>query len=179
MRDSFDSSFAHVLSWEGGYTDDPQDPGGATNKGITRRTLAEWKGRAVTKEEVRELTVEEAKRIYRGLYWDKINGDELPCGIDLAVFDAAVNQGPKRAAKFLQKALGVKADGVIGPVTVAAAHRWATGHSWRLKELLRQLHVQRAVSYASLLTFKAFGRGWMARLFDTHDKAVAMMGGQA
>ena len=95
---NFDRALTAVLRHEGGYVDHPSDPGGATNLGVTRATLAQWRGRAVSKAEVKALTRAEAAKIYRALYWDEIAGDALPAGLDFAVFDYCVNSGPGRAA---------------------------------------------------------------------------------
>ena len=95
---NFEASLAAVLKHEGGYADHPSDPGGATNLGVTRATLTRWRGRPVSKAEIRALTRAEAAKIYRALYWDEIAGDVLPAGLDFAVFDYCVNSGPGRAA---------------------------------------------------------------------------------
>ena len=127
MKESFDHALHHVLKFEGGYVNHPLDPGGATNLGITRATLARFRGRRVSKSDVRALTLEEAGQIYRAQYWDACHCSNLPPGLDLAVFDCAVNQGVRRARKILQRALGVKADGLIGSVTLATSPTAAPG----------------------------------------------------
>lgn len=119
------ANFDHCLAWillrEGGYVDDPADAGGATNMGITRATLADWRGAPVTAEDVRTLTRDEAGAIYRARYWNPIRGDDLPAGVDLICLDAAVMSGTARAARLLQQAVGAEPDGAIGPLTLAAA----------------------------------------------------------
>ena len=112
---NFNPCLTFVLWAEGGYVDDPLDPGGATNLGITLGVLREWRHTAVTKSDVQNLTREEAGAIYRARYWNAIRGDELPAGVDLMVFDACVNLGPGRSARMLQAAVGVAQDGAIGP----------------------------------------------------------------
>jgi hypothetical protein len=102
---NFDRALTLVLQSEGGYADDPRDPGGATNRGITRATLARWRGRPVSKAELRALGRAEAAAIYRALYWDALRGDDLPAGLDIALFDYGVNSGPARAARTLQAVL--------------------------------------------------------------------------
>lgn len=103
-----------VLEYEGGFVNHPRDPGGATNMGITRRTLAAWRGHPVSVQDVRDLTKSEAMAIYKAHYWDAVQGDRLPRGLDYAVYDYAVNSGPGRAARDLQRCLGVTVDGIIG-----------------------------------------------------------------
>ena len=123
MRTSFDTALATVLAAEGGFSNDPRDPGGATFRGITLATLSGARGRPVTVAELKALDRAEIATIYRRSYWDTVAGDALPAGLDLAVFDLAVHSGPHRAAVLLQGLLGVATDGRIGPVTLAAARR--------------------------------------------------------
>ena len=94
MNRNFERALSLVLEHEGGYVDHPRDPGGATNLGITLDTLSSWLGRVATKADVLALKVSDVGPIYRRRYWDTIEGDELPDGLDYAVFDFAVNSGP-------------------------------------------------------------------------------------
>jgi lysozyme family protein len=107
-------------SIEGGYCNRAIDKGGPTNHGITQATLADYRGRPCSVDDVKALTAAEAKAIYRKNYWAAIHGDELPAGVDLMTFDLAVNSGPQRAKRYLQIAAGVVDDGVIGPGTLKA-----------------------------------------------------------
>lgn len=108
MKGNFRELLPKVLVHEGGYVDDPQDPGGETNKGITHKTYDAWRKRqGQPTRSVKHITPEEVAEIYRQQYWNKIAGDDLPSGVDYAVFDFAVNSGPSRAAQFLQRAVGV------------------------------------------------------------------------
>ncbi|SFQ52600.1 glycoside hydrolase family 108 protein [Donghicola eburneus] len=159
----------HVLRWEGGYVDHPRDPGGATNHGITRATLAAHRGRAVSKQDVRNLTIAEAGEIYRPKYWNKVKGDQLPDGMDLVAFDGGVNSGPSRGVRWLQKGLGVAADGAIGPVTLEAAQTARTGVS-----IIQRACAARMGFLQKLGTWSTFGRGWARRVADTEATAVAM-----
>lgn len=170
VQANFDLALKHVLEFEGGYSDHPRDPGGATNFGITTGVLSEFRGRPVTKQDVRMLTLAEAARIYRSRYWDAVSCDHLPSGINLAVFDCAVNQGVGRAARFLQLAARVKIDGIIGPVTIDAVN--AAGQD----SLLREFMAQRMRSYGLLgRLFRTFGLGWSRRLMATHAAALQLM----
>jgi lysozyme family protein len=169
MRDNFEICLAHVLSHEGGYSDHPSDPGGATNLGITRAVLEAWRGVAVTEADVKALTRAEAAAIYRKRYWDAVRGDELPAGLDLAVFDCAVNQGVSRAAHILQATVGVLQDGKIGPITLAAVHRGSV-HGGIL-----EFQARRMVAYGLLASlFKVFGLGWARRLTSTVHAAISL-----
>ena len=159
-----------VRVYEGGYSDHPLDPGGATNLGITMAELGKWRGGAVSKADVKALTWDEAAAIYRRKYWDAMRCDDLPAGIDLAVYDCAVNQGVGRAARYLQQASGAKVDGIMGPVTVAAVSMVDPG------TLLAEFMAQRMLGYGLLQKlFKTFGLGWSRRLMGIHSLSRAML----
>jgi lysozyme family protein len=162
----FDICLAAVLREEGGFSDHPADPGGATNMGITRRTLADWRGvspwQSLDVAAVKALTREEAARIYRARYWDACAADHLPAGLDLAVFDFAVNSGPVRAVRTLQELVGTDGDGIVGPRTLAAVRDRAQRGGMRL---LIGLYCDRRLAFLeSLATFAVFGRGWSRRV---------------
>ena len=117
---TFDEAFDILMEHEGGYSNHPSDPGGETMWGVTKRVALQegYLG------EMRLLPKETAKAIYKKKYWDAVHADELPEPIRYTVFDAAVNSGPKRAIQWLQQALGVGEDGVVGPVTVDGKGGW-------------------------------------------------------
>lgn len=165
----FDRALALVLKHEGGYVDHPADPGGATNLGVTQATLTAHRARPVTKAEVRALTRAEAAAIYRRRYWDVVRGDELPPGLDLAVFDLAVNSGPGRAAKILQRALGVPQDGAIGPVTLSVLARADPA------VLIAAVTRERLRFLQGLPTWPTFGRGWRRRVAAVEQEARALL----
>jgi lysozyme family protein len=146
----------------------PADPSGATNLGITAATLARARGRPVTAADVKALTRAEAAGIYRRFYWDAVRGDDLPAGLDHAVFDLAVNSGPARAARLLQRVLKVAEDGAIGPATLAAASAADPA------EAVRALQRERLAVLKRLPTWPVFGRGWQARVADVEREAVAL-----
>ncbi|MCD7059503.1 glycoside hydrolase family 108 protein [Pelagibacterium xiamenense] len=162
---------AQILKNEGGYADHPADPGGATNMGITRKTLARWRGISpwweLPKSAVKTLRRAEAGAIYKAHYWDRCRAGSLPAGLDLAVFDYAVNSGPVRAVKTLQALVGVVADGFVGPVTLAAVARRDT------KTLIGALCDQRMRFLERLRTFAVFGRGWSRRVAEIRAAALA------
>jgi len=171
--DRFHACLAEVFGQEGGFADHPQDPGGATMMGITRATLSDWRGYQVSEAEVRALTRAEAEAIYRARYWGPLRCDELPRGVDLMVFDFGVNAGPARSARLLQTALGVAADGIIGPVTLAAAR-----HA-DVPALLERMARAREAYYRSLETFPTFGKGWLRRTEEVRLAALRMAGSAA
>lgn len=164
--DRFDACLIEVLKHEGGYVDHARDPGGATNKGITLATLRDWRGAAVTKADVMALTTAEAGKIYRARYWNAVKGDQLPPGVDLAVFDYAVNSGPGRAARDLQAILGVAVDGAIGPKSLAAVGR--TGGV----TLIIELCDRRRKFLRSLASYSTFGKGWERRVDEIEAAAL-------
>lgn len=167
MKDNFARCLPEILRHEGGWADHPKDPGGATMKGITIGTYRQWKGRAVTKAELRAISDAEVAAIYRRNYWDKVRGDDLPAGLDLVAFDAAVNSGPSRGARWLQTALGVAADGKIGPKTIAAAR--ATDAATAIN---RALDI-RLSFLKGLKTWPTFGKGWSSRIAGVRKVALS------
>lgn len=168
--DRFSACLKTILKFEGGYVDHPKDPGGATNHGITRKTLASWRGiplRQLPKSEVRALRQAETAAIYRARYWDVCRCDDLLPGVDLVVFDGAVNSGPSRSVKWLQAGLGVKADAVIGPKTLAALELVQSAH------LISAILARREAFLKRLSGWKTFGRGWGSRLTTVKKAAIA------
>lgn len=166
MRSNFDRALEWVLVHEGGYVDHPRDPGGATNLGITQATLSNWRGYEVTKQDVRDLSKAEAGKIYKARYWDRVRADELPSGIDYAVFDFAVNSGPSRAIRFLQGALGVAQDGQIGPVTMGAVK--AADSAATINAICdRRLDWLKGLSH-----WGTFGKGWARRIRGVRKHAL-------
>jgi lysozyme family protein len=168
---NFDSCFATVLAHEGGYVDHPADPGGATNFGITQRTYNAWRARQTSQaRSVKKITRDEVEAIYRDQYWNAVRGDDLPAGIDLVVFDFAVNSGPRRAIQHLQAALGIKQDGHIGNVTIRAAQEaQLADHEARI---INAITASRLAFVKRLSTWSVFGRGWSRRYKDVEAKAL-------
>ncbi|MBX9924848.1 MAG: TIGR02594 family protein [Hyphomicrobiaceae bacterium] len=169
---AFDDALAHVLDMEGGYTDDPEDPGGPTNKGLTLADLTRHRGIALTSSnrnaliaELRAISDTDVRSIYATAYWRRSGCPALPPWLALFHFDTAVNMGTGTAIRMLQTALGVEIDGEVGPVTTAAA---ATADPVPLLDAYAGLRRQR---YRSLSTFPRFGRGWLNRTSRTLDRA--------
>lgn len=167
----FQRCLTAVLQHEGGYVDHPNDPGGATNMGITRKTLARWRKISpwthLPKSSVALLKRDEAALIYRANYWNPSKAGDMPAGVDLALFDFAVNSGPDRAVRTLQAALGVAADGEVGPVTLAALR------AADLARLVNDVCDRRLAFLNGLSTFAVFGRGWTRRVGDIRAAALA------
>ena len=153
---NFDQAFTTLLKHEGGFSDHAADPGGKTRFGITEAVARE----AGYRGDMRELPLDLAKRIYKDRYWDAVRAEELPEAIRYAVFDAAVNSGPRQAILWLQRAVGVKDDGIIGPKTLAAVHAADP------ERLLRRFLSQRLRFMTNLPNWSSFSRGWARRIAD-------------
>jgi lysozyme family protein len=156
-QERFDRCLGAVLRFEGGFSDNPHDPGGPTNLGVTLASLSGAWGRAATVAELKALTAEQAGAVYQACYWRAARCSELPEGLDLMVFDAAVNMGPGTAVRLLQTAVGVAADGVFGPRTLEAVGRDPAEQT--IAEVAR-LRIDR---YRALAGFAVFGAGWLSR----------------
>lgn len=170
MIDNFDAALAAVLRHEGGFVDHPKDPGGMTNLGVTRTTWAAHMGREVSEAEMRALTPALVRPVYHRRYWLIVGGDDLPAGVDYAVFDAAVNSGPGRAARWLQDLAGVLIDGEVGPRTLAAVRRKDPAR------VIDQFCDRRVRYLRSLPTYATFGKGWERRVKDVRATALEMAG---
>lgn len=189
MSRLFDQAVQWLLTQEGGWGDDPRDPGGATNFGISLRFALQvgdldhdghpdldidGDGQ-ITPSDIRALPREQAIQLYQSQFWALVRADELPWRLAPAVFDAAVNMGRGPAVTLLQHTLGVPGDGHLGPVTLAAA-RTAAADPVAVNDLLLDYLARRAVRYSQLQTFAHFGYGWMRRLFALHRFCLRLSG---
>ena len=152
----FDTAFTTLLGHEGGYVNDPQDPGGETRWGVTV-AVARAHGYV---GDMRDFPQTAAKHIYRKAYWDSVRADELPPALRYAVFDAAVNSGPAQGVKWLQRAVGATDDGRIGPQTLAMARAAQPDFA------LRRMLAQRLTFMTDLKNWPRHGRGWARRVAD-------------
>lgn len=168
MKENFDKCFQLVLEHEGHYVDNPHDPGGRTNLGVTQRNWEVYLNRSVTEAEMRALTPEMVKPFYKALYWDRIKGDQLPAGIDYATFDLAVNSGIYKAARYLQQIAGATDDGIIGPKSLEAIR------SCNPEQTVDALCDMRLDFLKRLSTFGTFGKGWSIRVANVKAVAVKM-----
>jgi lysozyme family protein len=169
MLSNWQKSFELMLKSEGGYVNNPADPGGRTNLGVTQATWENWVGRASDETEMRGLTPEKVEPLYKKKYWDAVRGDDLPVGLDYLCFDFGVNAGPGRAIKLLQSAVGVTPDGGFGPMTLAAVQAIDP------VELIEKFSQAKEDFYRSLGTFATFGKGWLNRVADVKVKANSML----
>lgn len=153
---NFDQAFDELLKHEGGYVNHKDDKGGATRYGITEAVARDVGYRG----DMRDLPLDLAKRIYQDRYWHAVKAEQLPAQVRYLVFDAAVNSGVGQAARWLQRAVGVKDDGVIGPQTLLALSQADT------EALARRYLSQRLRFMSGLANWPAFGRGWARRIAD-------------
>lgn len=163
-----DDIISFVIGIEGGYVNNPTDPGGATNFGVTQRYLDRARANGFTSfpASVADLTMAQAAALYQADEWAAIHGDQLPPALALLAFDTAVNEGPGRAVLILQQSLGVTADGVLGPGTLAAAASAGA-------KVCAEYAARRGVAYAQLdATEGQFELGWMRRLVKVYTQAI-------
>ena len=169
---AFEHAFAVVIGHEGGYSAEHADPGnwtgGAVGRGDLRGTRFGISAAAYPALDIANLTLDAAQAIYRRDYWDRVRAGEMPPPLALLVFDAAVNNGPAQAARWLQQAAGVAVDGRIGPATLAAVAA-AQGAA-----LCAEFQAQRLTFMASLPTWRVFGPGWARRLCALPYQSLTM-----
>lgn len=172
MKETFQLIVEDLLRSEGGFANRSRkaDPGGPTNLGITQATLSAWRKRPVSVQEVKQLRQEEALQIYKAQYWDRVRGDDLPRGLDYAVFDFAVNSGLARAVKTLQEILKVKADGIIGLITLRAIKGRA------VSELINLLSRARLAFMKTLRNWGCNKNGWAARVRRVQGRSLELTG---
>jgi lysozyme family protein len=168
MTKNFRDCLELVLKHEGGYVDHPKDPGGRTNLGVTQRVWEEWIGHPATEKDMRELTPAIVAPMYEMRYWRTSYCEKLPRGLDLLVFSMAVNAGSGRSVKLLQDAIGVVADGVIGPNTMAKINEA------NVEVLIDKFSEARTSFYKGLKTFPVFGKGWLSRTESERLEALQM-----
>lgn len=164
----FTECLAIVLNHEGGFINHKLDPGGMTNLGVTKRVWEEWIGHPATEKDMRELTPAIVAPMYEMRYWRPSYCEKLPRGLDLLVFSMAVNAGSGRSVKLLQDAIGVVADGVIGPKTMAKINEA------NVEVLIDKFSEARTAYYKGLKLFPVFGRGWLNRTDKERLEALQM-----
>ena len=170
---AFDTCLAVILREEGGFVNNPRDPGGMTNLGITRDTWEAWSKKAASEADMRALTPAMVAPLYRTNYWSPLFCDRLPPALALCVFDFGVNTGVKRAARYLQQLVGATPDGSIGPATSAAVDTWIDAHG--VATAVHGYQDARRGFYRQLATFKTFGKGWLRRVDDVQATALGMI----
>ena len=169
---AFEQAFTIIVGHEGGFSINPRDPGnwtgGAVGRGQCRGTNWGVSAASYPQLDIKGLTLDGARTVYRRDFWDRVRGDELPPPLALLVFDAAVNSGVSRAVRWLQGAAGTEPDGVLGPLTLAAAR---AGPSL---DVMAEFQAQRLAFMAALPTWRTFGLGWARRLCRLPYQAIGM-----
>jgi len=166
MSSNFQECLDLVLKSEGGWVNNPADPGGETNLGVTKRVWEEYVGHAV--QSLKKLTKDDVAPLYELKYWRPCYCEVLPRGLDFVVFSMGVNAGPGRSVKLLQQSIGCVPDGVIGPRTrelISASNS---------ANLIAKFSETRREYYRSLKTFPIFGKGWVARVDREEQEALDM-----
>lgn len=174
MRENLPRALAFVLKWEGGYVNDPSDPGGATNKGVTQAVYNDWReDKNLPNRGVQAITPQEVSAIYEARYWNASACGALPGPVDLVMFDSAVNCGVHRAAVWLQLAVGATTDGQIGPKSLAAIKAYLAKNP--ATQLAASILVYRAAHYDKICQenpkLLKFARGWANRLASLKEEA--------
>jgi lysozyme family protein len=169
MKENYSEALKAILKHEGGYVHHPRDPGGMTNLGVTKKVWEEWVGKPVDEKAMRALTPEVVGPMYKKKYWDAVKADELPDGLDYLMFDFAINAGPGRAIKTMQKAIGTTPDGAIGPKTMAALKAADP------TDLIAKFSTEKELFYKALPTFATFGKGWLRRVAEAKSHAETML----
>jgi len=165
---NFDQAFRILIGHEGKFVNDPDDRGGATKYGVTQKTLSAWRGRPVSVDDVKNLELREAMDIFRQQYWDAVKADRLPSGVDFCVADMAYNSGPGKAAQVLQKALGIKVDGVVGAFTLDAAKKV------NAVDLINRFCDARMAFLKTTYGWAKYKNGWTNRVADVRRKSILM-----
>jgi lysozyme family protein len=168
MTKNFRDCLELVLKAEGGFVNHKLDPGGMTNLGVTKRVWEDWVRHEVDEKAMRALTPAIVAPMYEMKYWRTSYCEKLPRGLDLLVFSMAVNAGAGRSVKLLQDAIGVVADGVIGPNTMAKINEA------NVETLIDKFSKARTAFYRGLKTFPVFGKGWLSRTESERLEALDM-----
>lgn len=175
MRHNFPKIMDHVFDIEGGFVDHPEDPGGATNMGITIHTMRALemdldKDGDIDRDDVLLVTRPIAEEIYKDLYWDEVEADTMPNGVDAVLVDGAINSGPRASVRWLQRALKVTPDGRLGPQT-----RGAVEASQDLSGLVKATLNERRKSVRQFRKYHVFGRGWENRMNAVEQLALGLI----
>jgi len=178
MIENWDKSFQLVIKSEGGFTNDQKDKGnhlpdgreGCTMLGCTQANWENFIGKKVSQDEMKQLTPDDVKPLYKRDYWDAVKGDDFPIGVDYAAFDFAINAGPYESKKLIQTALGVNNDGIFGPATLNAIQNADA------IDLLKRFTDAKIKFYQNLSNFNVYGNGWLKRCGEVQLIALNMLG---
>lgn len=168
---NFEACLKVTLKYEGGFVNDPNDPGGMTNLGVTQKTYSQWIKHSASKAEMLGLTPEKVAPLYKAYFWDLVRGDDLPKGLDMCVFDFDVNGGV-HSVKNLQTLVGASVDGHIGDGTIGKLNSYIAAHG--VADAITKFSDLRVQYYKTLSTFTRYGNGWVRRTNEIRDIALKM-----
>lgn len=168
MKSNFNNCLHKVLAHEGGFINHEKDTGGMTNLGITKTAWEEYAGRESSEDEMRAIDKSSAEKFYKKMYWDKMQGDKLPAGIDYCIFDASVNSGVSKASKWAQQCVGANIDGIIGVKTLNKLI-----YCWPSQTINVFCNI-RLIFLKSLNNWETFGKGWERRVKEVNAHSLCM-----
>ena len=168
MENNFDKCLELVLKHEGGFVNDPKDPGGATNLGMTQKTWEKWIGHKVSIEDMKNLTVDDISPVYKSCYWGRVKSNHLPPGLDYCAFDASINSGVKQSSKWLQRSVGANDDGIVGSQTLKYVSHCSPVDS------IHKFCDLRLTFLKTLKNWDHSGSGWNRRVDDVRKESLAM-----
>ena len=171
--DNFDKCLIELLKHEGGFANHPRDPGGVTMLGVTKRVWEDYTGKPATVADMRALTEAKVAPLYRDRYWDTVKAGQLPPALAMCVFDMAVNAGPGRAGKMLQRLVGAAVDGQVGRGTLTKVQAYVGAHG--VAEAIKGYQNARRSFYRALGTFDVFGKGWLRRVDEVESAALRLI----
>jgi lysozyme family protein len=169
---NFDACLRDILKHEGGYVGHPEDPGSITNLGVTKKVYEEWIGHPVSEAIMRGLTAQHVKALYKANYWDAVKGNDLPAGVDLCVFDFAVNAGVDRASRYLQLMTGAVSDGKISADTLRQLQQYVRTHN--LPHAVNRYQDLREEYYKKLTMSATSNRGCTRRVKEVRTAALEL-----
>jgi lysozyme family protein len=177
--ENFERIMTAIFELEGGFSNDPRDPGGMTNLGVTAEAWAAWNKVPLSQtstDEMKGLTQAQVLPFYRANYWNMIDGDALPSGIDAILMHFQVNAGGRKAAKELQAIVGATQDGMIGVQTLGMIKIYVSYiSSGGMLGLIAALVRAQLTYYQSLAEFDIYGNGWVRRVQTMAELARSLV----
>jgi lysozyme family protein len=170
INDNFMKSVKYVLQSEGGYVNNPKDPGGPTNLGVTKASWTSFLKKPVNDNDIKKLTVDDVIPFYKKRYWDICLCDNLPLGIDYCVFDYAINSGPIRAVETLRRLIGLEHVGAFEKKNIESYFKENKDNIILIKKICSQ----RLLFLQSLKNYEVFGKGWLNRVLMVQEKSLGM-----
>ena len=171
MQNNFLESVKYVLQSEGGFVNNPKDPGGATNMGVTKASWISFVKKPVHDNDIKNLTSIDVIPFYKKRYWDICLCDNLPSGIDYCIFDYAINSGPIRSVETLRRLIGLEHVGAFDKKNIESYFKQNEDN----KVLIKKICSQRLSFLQSLKNYETFGKGWLNRVLMVQEKSLGMV----